>query len=164
MTDGGPRPATDLELEFAEPKSEHELEEYYRLRYERLRKPLGLPPGTERADAIEPASIHRVVKVDGRIVAAACWVVGMRRDDTVRGPYVRFRQMAVDPGFERRGIGSAIMRHVEEASRSLGALEIVGNVRLENVKLFERHGWVELGEGVTLYDQVESVAMVRNLR
>jgi ribosomal protein S18 acetylase RimI-like enzyme len=153
-----------LELELVEPKTEAEFETYYRLRYERLRKPLGLPPGAERDDPMEPATIHRVVKVNGRVVAAACWVVGMRRDGKVRGPYVRFRQMAVDPEFEGAGIGNAIMRHVEESARAIGAFELVGNVRMENVAWFRRNGWVEVGEGVTLYEQVESLAMIKPLQ
>ena len=152
-----------MDLEIAEPRGEEEFETYYRLRYERLREPLGLPPGTERDDPMEPASIHRVVKIGGRIVAAACWIVGMRREGGDRAPYVRFRQMAVDPEFEGRGIGNALMRHVEEHARAIGAVELVGNVRMENVPWFSRHGWIEAGEGVKLYDQVESLAMSKPL-
>jgi ribosomal protein S18 acetylase RimI-like enzyme len=88
----------------------------------------------------------------------------MRKQDSRRIVFVRFRQMAVDPDFEGRGIGSAIMRHVEQSARSAGAAEILGNVRVGNVALFKRHGYVEQGEGVTLYGQVESVSMVRPLR
>jgi GNAT superfamily N-acetyltransferase len=152
-----------MELDIVEPKGEEEFEAYYRIRYERLRKPLGLPPGTERDDTMEPATIHRVVKIGGRVVAAACWVVGMRRERNVRRPYVRFRQMAVDPEFEGRGIGNAIMRHVEENARAIGAIELVGNVRMENVPWLSRHGWIEVGEGVKLYDQVASLAMSKPL-
>jgi predicted N-acetyltransferase YhbS len=153
-----------MDFELTEPKTEQEFEEYYRLRYERLRQPLGLPPGAEREDPAEPASLHIVAKVDGRIVAAGCWAMGMRKQDSRRIVFVRFRQMAVDPDFEGRGIGSAIMRHVEQSARSAGAAEILGNVRVGNVALFKRHGYVEQGEGVTLYGQVESVSMVRPLR
>jgi GNAT superfamily N-acetyltransferase len=152
-----------MELDIVEPKGEEEFETYHRLRYERLRKPLGLPRGAERDDPMEPATIHRVVKIGGRVVAAACWVVGMRREGNVRALYVRFRQMAVDPEFEGLGIGNAIMRHVEENARAIGAMELVGNVRVENVPWFSRHGWIEAGEGVKLYDQVESLAMSKPL-
>jgi predicted N-acetyltransferase YhbS len=84
----------------------------------------------------------------------------MRQEESRRILFVRFRQMAVDPEFEGRGIGGAITRHVEQCARSLGAVEIVGNVRVEQVEYFKRHGFVEHGEGVTLYGQVESVSMV----
>jgi GNAT superfamily N-acetyltransferase len=156
--------AVEFKFELTEPRTDAELEEYYRLRYERLRKPLGLPPGAEREDPAEPASLHVIAKADGRIVAAGCWAMGMRRAEGRRIPFVRFRQMAVDPDYEGRGIGSAIMRYVEASARAMGAEEILGNVRMENVTLFKHHGYVEQGSGVTLYGQVESLAMVRPLR
>ena len=152
-------------IELAEPKTQQEWAEYYRLRYERLRKPHGQPPGSERDDPAEPSSTHIIAKVDGRVVGAGCWVVGVRSgsEPGARRMFVRFRQMAVDPDFESRGIGSAITRHVEERSRALGAVEIVGNVRLEKVGYMRRHGWIEQGEGVTLFGTVESIAMVKRL-
>jgi GNAT superfamily N-acetyltransferase len=155
--------AADIELD--EPKTQEEWAEYYRLRYERLRKPLGLPPGSERDNPAEPSSIHIIAKVDGRVVGAGCWVVGMRSGSGrgAREMFVRFRQMAVDPAFEGRGIGSAITRQVEERSRALGAAQIVGNVRAENVGYMRRHGWIEQGEGVTLFGTVKSISMVKRL-
>jgi GNAT superfamily N-acetyltransferase len=155
--------APDIELR--EPETQEEWAEYYRLRYERLRKPLGQSPGSERDDPAEPSSVHIIAKVDGRVVGAGCWVVGLRSgsDPGARRMFVRFRQMAVDPEFEGRGIGGAITRHVEERSRALGAVEIVGNVRAENVGYFRRHGWIERGEGVTLFGNVESISMAKPL-
>jgi len=152
-------------FEITEPKTEQEIEDYYRLRYERLREPLGLPPGTEREDAIEAASTHMIVKADGRVVAAGVWAVGMHQDPATgqRVPFVRFRQMAVDPEYEGRGIGSAMSKHVEARARELGATQIVGNVREENVAYFERRGWVVVGPGETLFGTLEHVAMVKPL-
>jgi GNAT superfamily N-acetyltransferase len=152
-------------IELREPRTEEEWAQYYRLRYERLRKPLGQPPGSERDDPAEPSSSHVIATVDGRVVGAGCWVVGLRSgsDPSARQMFVRFRQMAVDSAFEGRGIGSAITRHVEERSRALGAVEIVGNVRAENVRFMGKHGYIEHGEGVTLFGTVDSVSMVRRL-
>ena len=152
-------------IELAEPKTDTEWADYYRLRYERLREPLGQPPGSERDDSTEPSSIHIVAKVDGRVVGAGCWVAGLRTasDPRARQIFVRFRQMAVDANFEGLGIGSAITRHVEERSRALGAVEIVGNVRTEVVDFMRRRGWIEQGPGVTLFGSVESISMVKRL-
>jgi GNAT superfamily N-acetyltransferase len=152
-------------IELREPGTAQEWEEYYRLRYERLRRPLGLPPGSERDDPAEPSSMHVIATVDGRVVGAGCWVIGLRSgsDPGARQMFVRFRQMAVDSAFEGRGIGSAITRHVEERSRALGAVELVGNVRTENVGFMRKHGWIEQGVGVTLFGTVESISMVKRL-
>jgi GNAT superfamily N-acetyltransferase len=155
---------TEDELEFVEPKTDEEWETYHRLRYERLRKPLGLPPESVHDDPLEPSSIHRVVKFGDRIVAAVCWIVGMRTEGARRVPYVRWRHLAVDPEFEGRGVGRIGMRHVEQCARSIGAVELVGNPRIEHVPWFRRSGWVEVGEGVKLYDQVESLSMIKPLQ
>jgi len=152
-----------MDFELTEPKTEEEFEEYYRLRYERLRKPLGLPPGAERDDPAEPASMHIVAKVDGRVVAAGCWAMGMRQEENRRIPFVRFRQMAIDHEFDNRGIGIALARYIEKAARQTGAKEILGNVRLEVVPYFERLGYVVKGTGETLFDDVEHMSMVKSL-
>jgi GNAT superfamily N-acetyltransferase len=151
-----------VEVEFAEPRTEEELERYYRLRYERLRKEWGLPEGSERDHPAEAGSSHIVAKVDSRIIGAACYAVGMTERHGERLLYVRFRQLAVDAQFEGHGIGSALMRLVEERARGIGAKEIVGNVRVDNVAYFERHGWIVLGEGEPLYG-FEHVSMAKPL-
>jgi GNAT superfamily N-acetyltransferase len=158
-----PQQFTEDDLAFVEPEGEEQWEIYYRLRYERLRKPLGLPLSSVTEDPLEPSSIHRLIKVGEQIVAATCWIVGMRREGTRHTPYVRWRQLGVDPAFEGRGVGRVCMREVERYARSIGAAELVGNPRIEHVPWFRRSGWVEVGEGVKLYDQVESLSMVKPL-
>jgi GNAT superfamily N-acetyltransferase len=154
-----------MDFELTEPKTDEEWETYWRLRYERLRKDHGLPPGSEREEQLEEGSTHLVAKVDGRVVGAAAYVVGMDRDPATgaRTLFVRFRQMGIDPEFEGRGLGSSITRHVEEAARSMGASEVRGNVRKENVDWFARLGWIVVGPGETLFGEIESVAMVSRL-
>lgn len=154
-----------MKVEIAEPRTEQELEEYYRLRYERLRAPHGQPPGSERDNPAEASSTHLIAKVDGRVVGAACWAVGMGRDELTgkRKIFVRSRQLAVDPEFEGRGVGIVLMRHVERGARNVGAEEIVGNVRLELIPYFESLGWFVSGQGETLFGSVEHVSMVKPL-
>lgn len=153
------------EIEVREPANDQEWEDYYRVRYERLRKPLGLAPGSERDHPAEPSSMHAAAIADGRVVGSVCWAIGMRQDAASgqRSVYVRLRQIAVDTAYERRGVGAALERIVERKAREVRAAELVANARLENVEFFRRQGWVEVGEGVTLYDQVESVAMAKAL-
>lgn len=151
------------ELLFVEPRSDEEWQTYYRLRYERLRKPLGLPLTSVTEDPLEPASTHRMIKFGDRIIAGTCWIVGMRKEQGQRVSYVRWRQLGVDPEFEGLGVARVSMAHVERYARSIGAVELVGNPRIEHVPWFRRSGWVEIGEGVKLYDQVESLSMIKPL-
>ncbi len=163
MDGEGKTPPSRSQIEFTEPKTDEEFAQYYQLRYERLRKPLGLPPGSEREDGIEPGSAHFMAKVDGQVVAAGCWVVGMRKDESgKREMFVRFRQSAVHPDFEARGFGPKMMRHVEDEARKIGAVELVANVRSEYVEYYEYFGWVQAGEGVQIHG-VEHRSMVKPL-
>ncbi len=151
------------EIEFTEPKTDEEFAEYYQLRYERLRKPLGLPPGSEREEGVEPGSTHFIAKLNGQVVAAECWAVGMRKDGAgKREIFVRYRQAAVHRDFEARGIGPRMMRHVEDQARKIGAVELVANVRMDYVQYFQHFGWVEAGEGVVMHG-VEHRSMVKPL-
>jgi GNAT superfamily N-acetyltransferase len=154
---------TDDDLAFIEPKGDEQWEIYHRLRYERLREPLGLPLSSVTEDPLESSSIHRLIFAGERIVAATCWIVGMRKEGARHIPYVRWRQLGVDPDFEGRGIARVSMREVERYARSIGAIELVGNPRIEHVPWFRRSGWIEIGEGVKLYDQVESLSMIKPL-
>jgi GNAT superfamily N-acetyltransferase len=152
-------------IEITEPRTEEEFEDYYRLRYERLRKPHGQPPGSEREDPLEAQSHHAIAKIDGRIVGAECWVLLSRREGRLRRkvPIVRSRQIAVDPNFEGRGVASALFDHVEAWAREIGARELIGNVREEIVPWITRRGWEVRGEGVTLYGTVKSLSMFKRL-
>jgi GNAT superfamily N-acetyltransferase len=154
-----------VQIDIREPATEQEFEEYYRLRYERLRKPQGVPPGGEREGQIEDSSTHLIAEVDGRIVGATSLVVGMRRDPDsgARHVYVRWRNLAIDEEFEGRGIGAALSAAVEERARAIGAKELVGNSRAENVHYFERFGFVAVGPGEDLLG-IKHVAIVKRLR
>jgi predicted N-acetyltransferase YhbS len=154
-----------VKIELAEPQTEEELAEYYRLRYERLRKDLGLPEGSERDHPAEAGSSHLIAKIGSRVVGAACWAIGMRKNESSgkRELYVRYRQLAVDPELDERGIGIVLTRRVEKQARAIGAEEVVANVRLERVPYFESLGYVVAGEGETLFGTLEHKAMTKTL-
>jgi GNAT superfamily N-acetyltransferase len=63
---------------------------------------------------------------------------------------VRLRRLAVEPRYRRRGIGSALVRAVEQAAAGTGAQTLVGEVPAEPelVAFFARHGFVPRAERV----------------
>ena len=154
-----------MDIEITEPQSDAEYEQYYRLRWDRLRKPHGQPFGTERDSPHEATSKHLIAKVDGRVVGAECYVVltGRRGRLRRRRLIVRSRQTAVASEFERRGVGSALLRELESRSLELSAYELVSNVREEAIPLYKSVGYEIRDEGTTLYGSVKSVAMFKRL-
>jgi GNAT superfamily N-acetyltransferase len=154
-----------MDIEITEPQTEAEFEEYYHLRWDRLRRPQGQPEGSERDSPHEASSKHLIAKVDGRIVGAECYVVvtGRRGRLRRRRVIVRSRQTAIVPEFERSGVATALLRYVEERGREIRAYELIGNVREEAVPWGKSMGYEIRGEGTTLYGTVKSYAMFKRL-
>jgi GNAT superfamily N-acetyltransferase len=141
-----------LQLEIREPRGEEELASYFRLRYEQLREPQGLPPGSERRGEIEEGSTHLVAVSEGRIVGATAMIVGMKHDaeSGKRYIFVHWRNMAIDPQLQRAGVGSAMYAEVEQRARDIGAREIIGNARDDKLPFFESLGFHPTGPGESL--------------
>lgn len=147
-----------MELEITEPQTEHELAEAFRLRYERLRRPLGLPAGSEQDDLLEDLSTHVIAKLGDRVVGAGVYIVVPSR----AGLIVRVRQLAVDKEFATLGVGKAITLHIEAQALAVGAIEMHARVRERAVSAFMRYNpsYELTDERVMVFD-VEHVGMVK---
>ena len=88
-------------IEVQEPLSTLEWNEYYKIRWEILRKPLGLKEGSERDD-LEDKAIHRIIKLDGQIVG-----VGRLHFNEERTAQIRY--MAVVKNFRGKEFGKLIV-------------------------------------------------------
>lgn len=96
-----------------------------------------------------------VVEADGIIVGCGGWsrrktLFGSDqrggREDALLDPATeaaRVRAFFVRPGYERRGIGSAIMRASEEAAAAEGFTRLELRATLTGIPLYRAHGFVE---------------------
>lgn len=99
-------------------------------------------------------STYYVVEHDGEIVGCGGWsrrrtLFGsdqqLGREDTLLDPATeaaRIRAFFVRPGWERRGIGSLVMRTCETAARSEGFRRLELGSTLTGVELYRAHGFV----------------------
>lgn len=128
------------------------MEAYFNLRYEQLRKPQGLPPGSERQGDIEQGSTHLIALFRGKIIGATAMIVGMNQDaaSAERYVFVRWRTLAIAQGVQRVGLGSAMYAEVERRARASGAREIIGNARSDKLPFFLRLGFEPTGPGETV--------------
>jgi GNAT superfamily N-acetyltransferase len=62
--------------------------------------------------------------------------------------------MAVEPGFEGRGLGGRILAGLESAGSELGASRVVLNAREPAERFYERHGYAVVGSADTLFGSV----------
>jgi predicted GNAT family N-acyltransferase len=109
------------------------------LRYRLLREPLGLR-FTDEQLAAEMDLVHLALRHDG-VVVGTLLLMPPGRNGTAR-----LRQMAIDPRFERRGFGRALVRRGEEELRRLLASRIELAAREPAVGFYEKLGYAAQGE------------------
>lgn len=64
-----------------------------------------------------------VAELDGQVVGIACLRLLPCICDPI--PYAELTELFVDPDFRRRGIGRALIRHIEAQAQAQGAVELV---------------------------------------
>jgi len=84
---------------------------------------------------------HAAARVDGRF-AGRCW-------SHLAGQLVGIFDMAVWPRFQRRGLGTGLMRGVCAPAAAAGAEHAVLNATPEGEKLYLTMGFERLGDGIT---------------
>ncbi len=109
------------------------------LRYEILRKPLGMPfSGTLFPGDDSESTIHLLAVTQDELVGVASLLVGDSNAIQLRG-------MAVSHRLQRRGVGHQIVEAAKqiatEANKSLWC-----NARLSAIGFYEREAWVQSGE------------------
>ena len=117
------------------PETPGEFGALFRLRWEVLRAPLGLPPGSE-TDGQEYSALHRGVWSKEKQVFLACG-----RIQALEGGRWQVRYMGVDPACRGRGLGSVLLRGLEEAAREAGCREVVLNARSPARNFYTRCGY-----------------------
>lgn len=111
------------------------------LRYDVLHAPFEVPPSDDWGDD-DPASEHLVA------TAADGIVVGYARLIT-RGDQAQIRQVAVVPGWQRSGVGSALVRALVSEAVSRGLCDVWLNARLTAIPFYERLDFEAVGDVFT---------------
>ena len=109
------------------------------LRHAVLREPLGLSFTAEEL-ATEENQLHFGL-FEPRDNLIAC-VVAVRLSPTA----ARIRQMAVSPGHQRRGVGTRLMKELEEHLRSRSFRNLVLHARASAVEFYEKLGYAVIGD------------------
>jgi len=127
-------------IEFATP----EYDEAVALRYEVLRKPLGLEFLPEQL-AAEWSDIHLAAfDTSGKMVAILLLT-------PVNGQEVKMRQVAVKPEQQGRGLGAALVAQSEELARSMNFSKMTLHARETAVPFYLRLGYEKVGD---LFEEV----------
>lgn len=122
-------------IEFGTP----EFDAAVRLRYEVLRRPLGLDYTAEQLaeeyDQLHLAAFER----SGALIAYLNLTPKDERD-------VKMRQVAVAPDWQGRGVGQALVRHSENLARERGFSRMMLHARETAVPFYEKLDYRRKGE------------------
>ncbi|HMN12174.1 MAG TPA: GNAT family N-acetyltransferase [Bellilinea sp.] len=126
-------------IEIRIPKTRDEFRAYYELRYRVLRQPWAQDRGTEKDD-FEPISIHMMA-----------WDTAVNKPVGVVKLYEKeagvgcFSHLAIDPDYQRKGVGKILVDEVERKARELGYHKLGCFSRLNSTEYFERMGYKVAG-------------------
>ncbi|MCD6573014.1 MAG: GNAT family N-acetyltransferase [Thermoplasmata archaeon] len=134
---------------------ESNLKKYYELRWEILRKPWNQPRGSERDD-MEDKAIH-IMACDGNKI------VGVARLHFNGIKEAQIRYMAVEEGYRRRGIGSMMLRRLEEMAKEKGAEYIILNARENAVNFYKKNGYSIIEKSYVLFNEIQHYKMKKKL-
>jgi len=145
-----------MRLQAQSPLSTEDWRDYYELRYQVLRAPLGQPPGSER-DALEADSAHRLVRgSDGTVLAVG-------RLHRLADGWCQVRYMAVAEKARGQGLGAVVLQALEQQALTWGCVGITLNAREQAVGFYQHLGYQSGRELEPLYG-VPHQQMTKQLR
>jgi ribosomal protein S18 acetylase RimI-like enzyme len=143
------------EVEIGEPASNKEFEEYYDLRWKVLRMPWGKEKGSEK-DESDEKSVHLAAFAGRKIV-------GVGRFYFVSEDKIQIRSMAVMKEYERRGIGSRILKEIEERAAHQGAKYAVLDARENALDFYKKKGYEIKSKSYLLFGTIQHWRMEKKL-
>ncbi len=120
-------------IEIKEPSTEDEWGMYYKIRWEILRKPLGLKRGSER-DELDQIANHRIVKKQKNILAVGR--LHFNSNDTAQ-----IRYMAVIQNSQRNGYGKLLVDEFVKIAKHNNISKVVLYSRDSVIKFYEKLGF-----------------------
>jgi ribosomal protein S18 acetylase RimI-like enzyme len=132
-------------------KTEPELAAMLYQRWLVLRKPLGMPRGTE-SDRYDGNALHVIaVNLDPAVSASQSLlqpVIGSARLRELSPGVGSIAYVAVLPGFQHQGIGSALIQHLIELAKEQSFSQLRVMARASVIRFYQRFGFVARAETV----------------
>lgn len=145
-----------MRYKIIEPETEDELEKYFNLRYEILRKPWNQPMSSTK-DEWEDKSIH-VLMLDENNEAVACGRLQLNPNEEGQ-----IRSMAVRDDMQGKGLGKKIIEYIEAKAMGLKLKNITLDARINAVKFYEKNGYVIVGESYLLFGVIPHFKMEKRM-
>jgi len=145
-----------MQIVIREAQTEKEFNRYYELRWEVLRRPWNQPKGSEK-DEYEDKATHIIACINNKIV-------GVGRVHFSSEKETQIRYMAVKARYQRKGIGSLILKELERIAIEKGADHIVLNARENVTDFYKLRGYEILEKAHSLFGSIPHWKMRKKLR
>lgn len=142
-------------MKVSEPTTPKEFAQYYDLRWRLLRKPWKQPKGSEHDD-LDAQSVHIIASEKDDLIG-----IGRLHFNSPQEAQIRF--MAVEKSHQNKGIGSKILKKLEEKGKQKGATSIVLDARSFAVDFYKKNGYHIIGESYLLFGSIQHFKMKKEL-
>ena len=139
-----------------EPISKEELDCYYRLRWEVLRKPLGVKNEME-IDDNDSFTFHRM------IIDSNNFPISVGRIHFISQVEAQIRFMAVIEQFQGKGFGTKMIKILESIAISSGITSIILHAREDAITFYERNGYCIVKKTHLLFNSIQHFLMNKKL-
>lgn len=147
--------ASDLKI--IQPQNATDVEAYYNIRYEVLRKPWNQPHQTT-ADEFEDISLHFLaLDKDGTPVGTGRLQINSPQEG-------QLRSMAVLSHYQGKGIGAKILMEIERIAIERGLQMIVLDARENAVPFYLKNGYAVTGTSYLLFGVIPHFKMEKSLK
>lgn len=133
------------------PKTPHEWDQYYDLRYRVLREPWKQARGTERNEG--DASAEHYGFFEGN------QILGVGRLDVMSPDQCQIRFMAVDFLAQGNGVGKALILHMEQEAWNHGVKEIILHAREVALPFYEQLNYTLIEKSHLLFGEIQHYLM-----
>jgi predicted GNAT family N-acyltransferase len=137
------------------PENQEEFEKYFALRYKILRQKWNQPRGSER-DELEDSSIH-IMALENDLVIGCCRLQFNSTEEA------QIRYMAVEEGWQGKGIGRLMLLEAEKKAREKGARYIMLEARENAVEFYKQNDYTVTKESYLLFDVIQHYTMIKNI-
>lgn len=143
------------DIVISSPVTENDFKAYYKLRWRILRQPWQQPEGSER-DSGDIHALHYMVKINNE-------VAGVARLHLNAPLQAQLRYMAVSEQYQNKGIGKALLTHIEQEAKKNGAHELILQARENAVEFYKQCGYKKEKKTYILFGSIQHYLMTKTL-
>lgn len=143
-------------MKIQSPKTQQDFDQYFDLRWRILREPWQQLRGSEK-DELENTSHHIMVCDD------AGQAIGVGRLHAASDSQGQIRYMAVETRYQGKGVGSLLLKELENLARKNSFNSIVLHAREVALQFYLYHGYTQLEKSHLLFNSIQHYKMVKHL-